>query len=240
MSFAAPNTTPPCWICGQPASTREHRAKSSDLLSLFGVPSQENPLYFHTDKLRNRRLGSLKSNVLKFRNRICERCNSATTQPHDYAWEYFSKCVRKRVPAITPQIYLRPSRIFPYNSRAAMLNIHLYFLKLFGCQIVEGGIPIEIEPFARAILDGKPHDHVYIGFGPTPSGGPAKIAGGSDVHVAMLGGKCAFATWFYEVGNLTVNLIYALPGEQREGLVDAWHPRLGCKRIKMKDFESSA
>ena len=117
-----------------------------------------------------------------------------------------------------------------------MLNVHLYFVKLFGCQIVEGAIPIEIEPFSRAILNGKAHDHVYIAFGPTPPGGPEKMAGGSDVRVAMLGGKCAFATWFYEVGNLSVNLIYALPGERRQGLVDAWHPRLGCKRIKMKDF----
>jgi hypothetical protein len=119
-----------------------------------------------------------------------------------------------------------------------MLNVHLYFLKLFGCQIVEGGIPIEIEPFARAILNGKAHDDVYVAFGPTPSGGPGNMAGGSDVHVAMLGDKAAFATWFYEVGKLSVNLMYALPGERRQGLVDAWHPRLGCKRIKMKDFAS--
>lgn len=64
------------------------------------------------------------------------------------------------------------------------------------------------------------------------------MAGGSDVHVAMLGDECAFATWLYAVGNLSVNLMYALPGERRQGLVDAWHPRLGCKRIKTKDFAS--
>lgn len=121
-----------------------------------------------------------------------------------------------------------------------MLNVHLYFLKLFGCQIVEGNISIEIEPFAQAILDGKAHDHVYLGFGPTPPGGPTKMAGGSDVDVVMLGDKCAFATWFYEVGNLSVNLIYAIPGEKRQGLVDAWHPRFGCKRIKMKSFVAPA
>lgn len=238
MSSAAPKALPPCWICGKPAGTREHRAKASDLASLFGVPSQGNPLYFHTDKRRNRRVGSLKSDILKFSNRICEKCNGATTQPHDYAWQHFSERVRARVPAITPGIYLRPSRIFPYNSRLAMLNVHLYFLKLFGCQIVEGVIPIDIEPFARAILNGKPHDDIYLAFGPTPPGGPADMAGGSDVRVAKLGDKCAFATWFYEVGHLSVNLMYAIPGERREGLVDAWHPRLGCKRIKMKDFES--
>jgi hypothetical protein len=118
-----------------------------------------------------------------------------------------------------------------------MLKVHLYFLKLFGCQIIEGGIPIDIQPFARAILNGKAHDNVYLGFGPTPPGGPLKLAGGSNVCVARLGEECAFATWFYEVGNLSVNIMYAMSGENREGLVDAWHPRLGCKRIKMKNFE---
>ena len=120
-----------------------------------------------------------------------------------------------------------------------MLNVHLYFLKLFGCQIIEGKIPIELEPFANAILAGKAHANVYLAFGPTPHGGPEKMAGGSDVHVAMLNDKCAFATWFYEVGNLSANIIYAIPGERRQGLVDAWHPYWGSKRIKMKDFESS-
>jgi len=238
--LSSPQALPPCWICGQPAATREHRAKASDLLSLFGVPTQQNPLYFHTAKRRNRQVGSLKSDVLKFSNRICAKCNGATTQPHDYAWQHFSRTVRAPVPAITPGIYLRPSRIFTYNSRAAMLDVHLYFLKLFGCQIVEGGIPIEIGPFARAILDGKPHENVYLAFGPTPSGGSVNMAGGSDVHVAMLGHKCAFAAWFYEVGPLSVNLMHAIPGERREGLVDTWHPRMGCKRIKMRDFESPA
>lgn len=119
-----------------------------------------------------------------------------------------------------------------------MLDVHLYFIKLFGCQIIEGGIPIDIEPFARAILNRKAQDHVYLGFGPTPPGGATNMAGGSDVYVAKLGGQCAFATWFYEVGSLSVNIMFAIPGERREGLVDAWHPRLGCKRIKMKGFAS--
>ena len=237
---SAPNAVPPCWICGAPATTREHRAKASDLLSLFGIPSQKDPLYFHTDKRRNRRVGSLKSDVLKFSNRICGKCNSATTQPHDLAWQQFSEKVRGRIPAITPGVYIRPSRIFAYNSRVAMLNLHLYFLKLFGCQIAEGGIPIDTKPFAQAILTGKAHDYVYLAFGPTPLGEVLKMAGGTDVKVAMLDGKCAFATWFYQVGNLSVNLMYAVPGEKREGLVDAWHPRFGCKRIKMKDFDPPA
>jgi len=117
-----------------------------------------------------------------------------------------------------------------------MRYVHLYFLKVFGCQIVEGKIPIDTAPFAQAILNEEPHKGVYLAFGPAPSGVPTTIAGSSDVDVAMLNDSCAFATWFYHVGNLWVNLMYAIDGEKREGLVDAWHPRFGSKRIRMKEF----
>ena len=76
-----------CWICGnEEATTREHRSKASDLRSLFGNPTQADPLYLHTDQRRNRKVGSLKADVLKFTHRICLTCNSTTTQQHDYAW----------------------------------------------------------------------------------------------------------------------------------------------------------
>lgn len=96
-----------------------------------------------------------------------------------------------------------------------MLNVHLYFLKVFGCQILEGNIRIDTAPFADAILKGQPHPNVYLAFGPAPSGLPLRISGSSDVDVAMLDGLCAFATWFYHVGNLWVNVMYAIDGERR-------------------------
>ena len=234
MSDADPRMT--CWICGDPANTREHRTKASDLRSLFGIPTQADPIYFHTAKRKNFRVGSLKASVLKFTNRICIRCNSATTQPHDFAWQRFSEVLRARVPPIAPNTYIRPSRIFPYDSRRAMLNVHLYFLKVFGCQILEGNIRIDTAPFADAILKGQPHPNVYLTFGPAPSGLPLRLSGSSDVDVAMLDERCAFATWFYHVGNLWVNVMYAIDGERRDGLKHAWNPRFGSKRILMKDF----
>ena len=56
---------------------------------------------------------------------------------------------------------------------------------------------------------------------------PVEMVDGSDVHTAQLDGKVAFATWFYNVGDLAVNVMYALPGEQRQGLEVAWQPPHG-------------
>ena len=45
MRDGDPGTT--CRNCGDPANTREHRTKASDLRSLFGLPTQADPIYFH-------------------------------------------------------------------------------------------------------------------------------------------------------------------------------------------------
>ena len=96
-----------CWICGdEDAATREHLAKASDLKLLFGKPSQQRPLYFSANhrpgkpRRRNVRIGSLKSDTLKFAHRICLTCNSKRTQPYDYAWEHCSRAMRAALPRL--------------------------------------------------------------------------------------------------------------------------------------------
>jgi hypothetical protein len=224
-----------CWICGDRADTREHRTKSSDLAAVFGKPSQDAPLYLHTEKRRNIKVGSLKSHVLKFRSPICNRCNSARTQPHDRAWQYFSETVRMHSPPIAAGQSFRANRVFPYDTRRQMRNVHFYFLKLFGLLILEGDLPMEIAPFADALLRERPHPNVYLAFGPAPD---EPRVGATNVECLLLPDKrCAFATWFYEIDNLFVNVIYAIDSEmRREGLRNAWHPRLGARRLVMKDF----
>lgn len=117
-----------------------------------------------------------------------------------------------------------------------MRSAHLYFTKLFGCLVVEGGIPIDIAPLAEAITSGKPHPHLYLAFGQLTM--PIEMVGGSDVHTEQMDGKVVFATWFYSVGDLAVNVLYALPGEQREGLEVAWHPRMGAQRLRFTSFRT--
>jgi hypothetical protein len=225
-----------CWICGnEEATTREHRSKASDLRSVFGDPTQAATLYLHTAQRRNRKVGSLKADALKFTHRICLTCNSATTQPHDYAWAEFSSALRSHYPALTPGATLRFSQVFSYDTRRRMLNVHLYFVKLFGCQIVEGKMGIDTSSFSQAILGGTPHANLYLAFG-RMADLPVPVVGGSNVEVAVLDGKTAFASWIYQVGHLFVDVVYATEGEHREGLVNAWHPRLGTKRFTVKGY----
>lgn len=221
-----------CWICGAcNAGTREHRVKASDLKSLFGTPNQKAPLYLNSNaRQRNVRIGSLKSDRLKYKQPICLACNSALTQPHDEAWRHASDKLRGNVPRLLRGGSFRSNWLFPHNTRLGMRYLHLYFVKLFGCQIVEGKIPIDIAPFAKAILDGRPHPGLFIGFGHL-SGLPKKFAGGSDVLVKCLNGEVICASWFYQVGDLCVKVMYATLGEHPDGLKTAWNPRQGSKRL---------
>lgn len=230
-----------CWICGaEEAETREHLAKASDLKALFGKPSQGEPLFFNASirsgkqVRRNFPVGSLKSDTLKFAHRICITCNSARTQPHDYAWEHCSLELREAMPRLLLTGSFRANWLFPYDTRSEMRGVHLYFTKLFGCLIVEGRIPIDIEPFAEAIMSGQPHPHLYLSFGQMTM--PVEMVGGSDIDTAQVDGTVAFATWFYNVGGFAVNVMYALPGEQRLGLEAAWHPRMGTQRIRFIQY----
>jgi hypothetical protein len=230
-----------CWICGaEEAATREHLAKASDLKALFGKPSQRAPLFFSASDRpgiwtrRNHRVGSLKSDTLKFAHRICLTCNSARTQPYDYAWEHSSRELRAAMPRLLARGSFRANWLFPYETRRAMCSVRLYFTKLFGCLVVEGGIPIDTTPLAEAITSGHPYRHIYLAFGQLAM--PVETVGASDIATAQVEGKVAFATWFYNVGDLAVNLIYALPGEQRQGLEAAWHPRMGAQRLSFARF----
>lgn len=227
----------PCWICGDPADSGEHIVKRSDLKSLVGTPSQSDPIYLHTANRRNRRIGSLDADALKSPARICQRCNNARTQPHDHAWQTLSEWFRSRHPAVRPGERVRCNSVFLYDTARSMRHVHLYLLKLFGLKIVEAGISIDIQPFAHAILHDGAHPNVYVAFGPRPADDPdPAFAGGSDVQFADLNGRTAFAAWIHHVGNLWVQVMYADPSERRQGLVGAWHPRFGHRRLEMRRF----
>ena len=222
-----------CWICGDEANSGEHLIKASDLSSMFGHVTQKSPLFFHTDQKRNQPIGGIKSDKLKYRARLCARCNNERTQQHDRAWENLSKYLRERKPPIKPGMTVRLDRAFPGSVSKSMLAVHLYFLKLFGCLIVENSIPIHIDQFSQSILHGMPHPKVWLAFWTGLQHPNIKHVGCSQVETTQLGGRVTFASWFYVIDKLAVNVMYAEPGEHRRGLFHAWHPSYVGKHVRI-------
>jgi hypothetical protein len=229
-----PDNAALCWICKEnPATTREHRIKHSDLRSIFGKYGRGLPFYYSDLQQPNQLVQSLNARILKAPALICEHCNSARTQPHDLAWERMSMWLRFRPMPLRIGGRVRGDRIFNYNARKEMLNVHLYFLKLFGGMICEaaGGLPIPIEPFAQAIMENRFHREVYLQFGKGDG-----TVGILPAHALTMPGGHVIFLWMYRIGPIVVNVIYAQDGEYWENLDKTWHPKWGKTNFRVADL----
>lgn len=226
-----------CWICGNTGDTREHIIKSSDLKRQFGVVRQDTPLYFHTEKSKNIPIGSLKSKRLKSNALICNHCNSSVTQLHDRSWENLSKYLNDNYSKISKICSINLSKVFPGTVKASMLNVHLYFLKVFGCQVVESGAPLPINEIAKSIVCGKAYEHIYIAFGANPAKSTINHSGQTQIHSVNHGNVSVFASWMYVVDKIGVNIVYANQFKDPKVMKNTWHPTTVTKTLKLKVYK---
>jgi hypothetical protein len=234
-AIAAP-ADPLCWICKKKkADSGEHKTKRSDLLAVLGKPTQEEPFFYHDLHKANRPVGSLDAKILKSPMRICAHCNNTRTRPHDRAWGTMSDRLRSRRLAVGQLV--RCNSIFRHFTKREMLNVHLYFLKLFGCMLAEAkanghDLPIDIDAFSTAIMSGRPHAEVHLQFGKHDG-----IIGRSNLHVWKTDpDESVLGAWLYELDTIAVS-VYVQAGrfERRR---DLWHPRwrTSSKRFQIADF----
>lgn len=226
-----------CWICGKEGTTREHLVKASDLKSLFGAVTQNDPLYFHNDNKKNIPVGSLKSKRLKSKALICNNCNSSVTQPYDRAWGELSGFLNKNIKKIKQNGKANLSKIFPGSVKNSMLHVHLYFLKLLGGIITENNVPIPITDFSESILHGFAHEHIYIAFGENPAKSQINHAGYTPIQSVNQGNLSVFASWMYIVDNIGVKVIYADKYKDSDVMKNTWHPSTVTKQLKLKSFK---
>lgn len=226
-----------CWICGAEGTTREHIVKASDLRSFFGHFSQKSPLYFHTKGKKNIPVGSYRSDRFKSKAKICNTCNSDTTQPYDEAWEQLSAYLRENFSQLRQNDRIDLSKVFPGSTRKSLLHVHLYFVKLFGCLIVEHHIPIDVSPFAAALRTRTAHRNIYLAFGPSLKHPKRKFAGVTPIEAVDENGVSVFATWFYILGDVVVDIIYSAEERYMKVVRDYWHPSRPGKIIRVSHFK---
>jgi len=222
-----------CWICGRDGKTGEHILKASDLKSYFGRISQEMPIYYHTKGKKNIPVGSPKSKRLKSKALICNDCNSSLTQPYDKAWEKLSFYLRKNWAILQRNGKLNLSKIFPGSTGKSLLDVHLYFVKLFGCRIVEESIPIEIAEFSNCLQQRIAHRDVYIAIGNQPEIVKSKYAAITPIESLTRDKNTVFAEWLYIIDTIAVKIIYSIVPGNEKVLHNTWHPNNANKIIKL-------
>lgn len=218
-----------CWICGAEATSGEHMTKASDLRMLFG----RGRLYLHNDTARNQLVQGTNSKKLMHGALLCEQCNNKRTQPHDRAWETLSAYLADRRPAVRGGDLIRLSDVFPGATHSSMLGVHLFFAKQFGCLIEENRIPLDIRAFSAAILSNTAHPNLFLSFHAVRDVRMHRIAGHSKVDVLDVLGKPIWANWFYDLGPISVRVIWATPLARNKALMQAWHPSRPSKLLRI-------
>jgi hypothetical protein len=133
--------------------------------------------------------------------------------------------------------WVRANKVFPYRTRPHMIDVQLYFLKLFGCMLCEAkatghDLGIDIGTFSSAIMTGTPHPEVFLQFGKGDG-----IVGRSNLHAWKTQQGSLLAAWLYQLDSVAISVVFAQAGrwEHSDGI---WHPHAptSSKRFKIADF----
>jgi hypothetical protein len=110
-----------CWICGDPADSREHKFKKSDLLrsSATWAPSDQ-PYFFGGD--RPKRIQGPGSDLVTFGKILCQSCNSTRSQPFDRAYERFSSWINEQGAALMNEASIDFATIYGPNYQAKVFE----------------------------------------------------------------------------------------------------------------------
>lgn len=142
-----------CWICEvNEATTGEHLILKSAYDFIIGQPKQGEKRYFsYIGGKSNIPIESFKNNRLKFKKSICSTCNNSKTQPYDIEFLKFVKKVFKSKSLIISRNKI-PLNQYNQNFLA------LYFLKVFGCLVVDQKANIleaDYQAIRQSLLSGK-------------------------------------------------------------------------------------
>ena len=196
-----------CWICGNEANSGEHKIKKSDLIQVFKEVTQKNPLDSTKNGKLQKNIGSLNSKKLKYYS-ICAKCNNERSQEFDKSWEKLSAYLYENNKQILKNNQINILDIFPNNTREEMKNIQLYFSKIFGCEIKEHNVPIDLSKFSESILHKIEHPYIYYSFRDSHIDVPTDYCAISNIQISKTNDTLIYAHMYYTVGAITVDLIY--------------------------------
>jgi hypothetical protein len=212
-----------CWICGAPADSGEHKAKRSDIRSILGTPTQHRPFHLRSQKDGKQKLIGLNTQAVIWSDKICSPCNNAVSAPYDRAWEKLSTFLQKH-PKGLPSINLQT--VYGPKYQAELHNLYLYFVKLFGCYIVNSGVQIDTEDFSKGLLKKRDLSDFYIRCSYFPNWPVEKMIALTEMAVANDGYGPCIAIAGYAIGPWCIDMTY-------------WAPRAEAPPIIASSFKPS-
>ncbi len=225
-----------CWICGAHADSGEHMIKKTDLQrAVSGTVNQKTPIYHRVSGIKKRPIGSLKAEALKFEKSICATCNGALTQPHDYSWDILSSFLAGNVVEVGEEIDL--TTVYGEKIEEHVLNVHLFFCKIFGCAVQDAQLKLDLSNLANSILTQSYCPDLYIKIRRSDNGKSTSYCALSDIQVFTLkDGTMKYAHLFYTVGNYSVDIVYSTDTTELD-LTDYFKPNGAISKLTMGAVE---
>jgi hypothetical protein len=132
------------------------------------------------------------------------------------------------------------ARPFPGKTLAATLDVHLFFVKLFGCKIFEDAIPIDLAPFSTSLLNRTHHPDVNLVLCDVSARRiDAVLMKDSDVHLMheRKTRELHGATWMYLANPFAIKCGWVKPGALLSLPGHVWHPSTPTRKVKLSPFE---
>ncbi len=149
-----------CWWCGAVADSQEHKYKRTDLALLGG----NGDLLWGGDPQKPYIIKSLRRDpAVRFARSLCNRCNSARSQPFDRAYDKYRSYIWRRLDQLWWHTRLDMYDIYGADWPNQQLQLARYFVKHFGCRLVDEGFhpPAQMARF----LDGHQEmSNVHLAF----------------------------------------------------------------------------
>jgi hypothetical protein len=113
-----------------------------------------------------------------------------------------------------------------------MLDVHLFFVKMFGCIIAEHNIPINLAEFSNALLRREAHPNLWLGFGVLKRWNKNKAII-TPIKALNANESIEFANWHYMLRKVFVDIVFSQHRKYLQVANDAWHPKISSKILHL-------
>lgn len=130
-----------CWICGDIATTGEHKIMKSILKDVFKDSFEnKNLLHIKDDKTTN--LQGASSKKIQYLKSLCNKCNNQYTQPFDFSFLKFFEYIKNNHRLLFKTKMIDFETIYGESYREEMINLFKYFIKILGCDLNDNNLII--------------------------------------------------------------------------------------------------
>lgn len=212
------NIVRPCWICGAPSNSREHKFKRSDLVRRYGNQSFRSGGLLHFVDGKSRKVLGPRAKSLTYNPLICSECNNAMSQPWDYAYEQFEMWVFENSKTTLQRRFILLEEVFGSDTfSVACPALYKYFVKAFGCRLSDAGIPVPPD-----LVNLLPQEHfltkLRITFAVNKTMFVLAATGHQDIFLGIgdllcidSQGVMTPSSWHMQIGWLRISFFYDTP-----------------------------